>query len=168
MSTEPEILSPEELAEKLGSLSEEEKKKIYEKSSPEVLKAFTEFIKSFGKSNEKLLDLHKDEINIYKELLSREDLTPEERKQFFDSLNEATKSQREERKDEARIKGQIVRTVSGIAIMAAGSFPYAKVDKKLGGSVALIGAGVVAGDKTKALISAILEPDKDFVPDATT
>ena len=162
MSNEPEVLNPDELAEKLGSLSEEEKKNIYEKSSPEVLKAFTEFIRSFGKSNEKLLDLHMDEINIYKELLSREDITPEERKQFFDSLNEATKSQREERKDEARIKNHIVKTVSGIAIMAAGSFLYAKVDKKLGGSVALIGAGFVAGEKTKALISAILEPDKDL------
>ena len=158
MGTEPmEAFNSDEISAKWASLSEEEKRSLFEKSSPDVLQAFVDFIRSIGKSNEKLLDLHADEIAIYKELLSREEIPQDERQKILDCMNEAIDKNRDERIGEQAIKKGIVRTASGIAVIAAGSFLYNKVDKKLGGSVVLIGAGITAGKIPKALKDAFKE-----------
>lgn len=77
-----------------------------------------------------MLDLHEDEINIYKNELVRENKTPKEIERILDRINRAMKNARMSRKSIGKENLKFVTRVGDIALIVAGSTVGVRYDKK--------------------------------------
>ena len=161
-NTEP--LNPDEIFESWDLIDDDEKKMLIKNSVPEIINKLTDFLREFGESGKKMMDLHEKELDIYTRELEKENKTPEETERLLDRINGAVSNAKNTAKDNGKQNLEFITRIGGIALIVAGSIVGAKYNKKVGATLAAGGAVALLGkDAPKALKDIIVNQNDETV-----